>query len=211
MKQKSYTIPKGYKGISNDITLTFNSPLAVITGLNGCGKSTILKYLYETHPNREKVFIKTSQSQNNERGWQPSYRFTRRADNISFDEIIEKVERVYKFGFIRNHPFMDKTDFYSALFNEDSLSYEEGYNWLKKIADILAEYQLDTLENIQTNLGILTQQDIKNGMISELNKNKDNNEIDYGIKTGRNIYSRYEDNSLTPEAKIKFETKKKIY
>ena len=43
MKDNKYIIPKGYKGISNEIILQFNTNLAVITGLKGTGKSTILK------------------------------------------------------------------------------------------------------------------------------------------------------------------------
>ena len=37
MKNNKYIIPKGYKGINNEIILEFNTNLAVITGLNGSG------------------------------------------------------------------------------------------------------------------------------------------------------------------------------
>src|SRR5690554_7375691 len=94
MKKSKFTVPKGYKGISNDIVLEFNTQLAVITGLNGCGKSTMLKYLYENYPDRSKCFIKTPQTIDfNEKRRVSAYRGgVRYSDDVSFDSVMQDIE-----------------------------------------------------------------------------------------------------------------------
>jgi ABC-type hemin transport system ATPase subunit len=161
MKKDKFIVPKGYKGIGNEIILEFNTQLAVITGLNGCGKSTMLKYLYENYPDRSKCFIKTPQNlniQNNERRVISTYRGgIRYQDDVSFDAIIEDIESI---GLRRRRidsPFLDKTDFYSSLFDLHSINYSNGYAYLESIAKLLSEYQFDDLDNIKRSLGVVTE------------------------------------------------------
>ena len=60
MNEKKIVISKGYKGIKNEIKFSIKNHLAVITGLNGCGKTTILKYIYENTKDKDTIFFKTT-------------------------------------------------------------------------------------------------------------------------------------------------------
>ena len=214
MKKNKYAIPKGYKGISNNIVLEFNTQLAVITGLNGCGKSTMLKYLYENYPDRSKCFIKTPQTldlYNNERRRVATYRGgIRYADDVSFDSVMQDVESVglRRRGRIES-PFLDKTDFYSSLFDQRSITYESGYTYLESIAKLLYDYQFDELTNIQNELGIVTEKEVNEHLIYVLNQNKNENQKKYGIIQGRKIFQNYIDFKLSEELKRELDEKKK--
>lgn len=221
MKKDKYKIPQGYKGISNEIILEFNTKLAVITGLNGSGKSTMLKYLYENYPDRSKCFIKTPQNfniQNNERRTGSSFRGSvRYKDDVSFEIVMEDIESV---GLRRGRidtPFLDKTDFYSSLFDQNSINYEKGYTYLESIAKLLSEYQFDDLDNIKRLFGIITENDVEEYLIWELNQNKEENQINFGVKQGRIILQKYKSIGLNDEqinrinsSKRKIEEKLKI-
>lgn len=213
MKKDKYIVPKGYKGIGNEIILEFNTQLAVITGLNGCGKSTMLKYLYENYPDRSKCFIKTPQNlniQNNERRTVSTYRGgIRYKDDITFDTIMEDIESV---GLRRGRidsPFLDKTDFYSSLFDQNSINYENGYAYLESISKLIAEYQIDDLDNINRSLGVITEEDVEEHLIYELNQNKSENQNIFGVKQGKTILQKYKNFDLTDEQSKKLNSKKK--
>ncbi|MXV38949.1 AAA family ATPase [Flavobacteriaceae bacterium Ap0902] len=208
--KKKYTIPKGYKGISNTIVLEFNTQLAVITGLNGSGKSTMLKYLYENYPDRSKCFIKTPQNTS-------LYNIERRkllynrnsSDELSFDSVMQRIEEI---GFGRrgriDSPFLEKTDFYSSLFDENSLRYEVGYKFLEMIADLLANYQLEDINYIKRELGVVTDNDVEKELVKHLNLTKDSNLEYFGYKRGRKIIEKYNSLELDNE-KINFLNRKK--
>lgn len=213
MKKDKYIVPKGYKGIGNEIILEFNTQLAVITGLNGCGKSTMLKYLYENYPDRSKCFIKTPQNLNilnNERRIASTYRGgIRYKDDVAFDTIMEEIESL---GLRRGRidsPFLDKTDFYSSLFDQNSISYENGYFYLESIVKLLAEYEFDDIENIKSSLGVVTDKDVEKQLIFELNQNKTENEAVFGIKLGKNIIQKHKNFELTEEQNKKINLKKR--
>jgi len=213
MKKDKYIVPKGYKGIGNEIILEFNTQLAVITGLNGCGKSTMLKYLYENYPDRSKCFIKTPQNlniQNNERRTVSTYRGgIRYKDDITFDIIMEDIESV---GLRRGRidsPFLDKTDFYSSLFDQNSINYENGYAYLESIAKLIAEYQIDDLDNINRSLGVITEKDVEEHLINELNQNNSENQNIFGVKQGKTILQKQKNFELTDEQSKKLNSKKK--
>jgi energy-coupling factor transporter ATP-binding protein EcfA2 len=213
MKKDKFIVPKGYKGIGNEIILEFNTQLAVITGLNGCGKSTMLKYLYENYPDRSKCFIKTPQNLNilnNERRIVSSYRGgIRYKDDVAFDTIMEEVESL---GLRRGRidsPFLDKTDFYSSLFDQNSISYENGYFYLESIVKLLTEYEFDDIENIKSSLGVVTDKDVEKHLIFELNQNKTENELVFGIKLGKNIIQKHKNFELTEEQNKKIILKKR--
>ena len=213
MKKVKYTVPKGYKGISNEIILEFNTQLAVITGLNGCGKSTMLKYLYENYPDRSKCFIKTPQTQNiqtNDRRMISTVRGgIRYKDDVSFDIVIEDIESV---GLRRGRidtPFLDKTDFYASLFDQDSISYESGYIYLETIAKLLSEYQFDDLDNIKRSLGVITEKDIEDRLVIDLNQNNSENKNIFGAKQGKSILQKYKNFELNDEQSKKLNSKKK--
>ena len=56
------TIPKGRARFKNDLEFDFsNKNLVVITGINGCGKTTLLRQLYQEQKkiNPNSVFFKT--------------------------------------------------------------------------------------------------------------------------------------------------------
>lgn len=213
MKKDRYIVPKGYKGIGNEIILEFNTQLAVITGLNGCGKSTMLKYLYENYQDRSKCFIKTPQNLNlqiNERRTVSTYRGgVRYKDDVTFDTIMEDIE---SFGLRRGRidtPFLDKTDFYSSLFDQNSINYENGYFYLEAIVKLLAEYQFDDLDNIKRSLGVVTEKDVEEQLIWELNQNKSENQNTFGVKQGKTILQRQRNYELTDEQSKKLNSKKK--
>lgn len=213
MKKDKYKVPKGYKGISNEIILEFNTQLAVITGLNGCGKSTMLKYLYENYPDRSKCFIKTPQNfniQNNERRTASSFRGSvRYKDDVSFDIVMEDIESVgLRRGRIET-PFLDKTDFYSYLFDQNSINYEKGYAYLESIAKLLSEYQFDDLDNIKRSFGVITENDVEQHLIWELNQSKDENQINFGVKQGKSILQKYKSFGLTEEQTKRLNLSKK--
>ncbi|SHF84614.1 AAA domain-containing protein, putative AbiEii toxin, Type IV TA system [Flavobacterium fontis] len=203
MRKDRYKIPKGYKGISNEIILEFNTQLAVITGLNGCGKSTMLKYLYENYPDRSKCFIKTPQNfnfQSNERRTVTSIRGSvRYKDDVSFDNVMQDIESVgLRLGRI-DTTFLDKTDFYSSLFDQNSINYEKGYTYLESIAKLLSEYQFDDLDNIKRSFGVITENDVDQHLILDLNKSKDENQINFGVKQGKSILQKYKNFGLNEE------------
>lgn len=203
MKNNRYTIPKGYKGISDEIILEFNTNLAVITGLNGSGKSTILKYLYENYPDRSRCFIKIPQKDNffdNERRSNRIYysRF-RQKEDISFEEIISEIENIGLRNLKINSPFVNKTDFYASLFDEKSIYYEEGYEVLVSITKLLADYQYDEINNIKKVLGVVTEDDIERKLISKLNKNKTQIQTQFNMSTGKNVVKKYKNSELTKE------------
>ncbi len=213
MKKDKYIVPKGYKGIGNEIILEFNTQLAVITGLNGCGKSTMLKYLYENYPDRSKCFIKTPQNLNilnNERRIVSTYRGgIRYKDDVAFDTIMEDIESL---GLRRGRidsPFLDKTDFYSSLFDENSINYENGYIYLESIVKLLAEYQFDDLDNIKRSLGVITEKEIEEYLIWELNQTKDDNQTNFGVKNGKSIVQKHQNDELSDEQSKKLNLKKK--
>ncbi|WP_417620063.1 AAA family ATPase [Oceanihabitans sediminis] len=216
MKRNKYSIPKGYKGITNNINLEFNTNLAVITGLNGSGKSTMLKYLYENYPDRTKCFIKTPQSielYNNERKRISTFsRGIRLTDDISFDSVMDDIESI---GLRRrgrvDSPFLDRTDFYSSLFDVDCITYQNGYTYLESIAQLLADYQFDELDSIKQELGIVTEKDIEDKLIKELNQNKEENQRIYGLKRGKKILEKFNSFELEEEQNnILNKRKKKI-
>lgn len=213
MKKDKYIVPKGYKGIGNEIILEFNTQLAVITGLNGCGKSTMLKYLYENYPDRSKCFIKTPQNLNilnNERRIVSSYRGgIRYKDDVAFDTIMEEIESL---GLRRGRidsPFLDKTDFYSSLFDQNSINYDNGYSYLLSIVNLLAEYQFDDLDNIKRSLGVITEKEIEEYLILELNHSKDDNQTNFGVRNGKNIVQKHKNDEFSDEQSKKLNLKKK--
>lgn len=212
MKASKYTVPKGYKGIENEITLEFNTQLAVITGLNGCGKSTILKYLFENYPDRSKCFIKTPQTinaQNSNRRITKYMGGVRYSDDVSFDILMEEIESI---SFRRDRfemPFMDKTDFYSSLFDQNSIGYQSGFHYLESIAKILTDFQFDSLDNIKRTLGLITDKDIDDELISELNRNNSDNIKNFGAKQGRIILQKLKNFELNDEQSKKLNSKRK--
>jgi energy-coupling factor transporter ATP-binding protein EcfA2 len=213
MKKDKFIVPKGYKGIGNEIILEFNTQLAVITGLNGCGKSTMLKYLYENYPDRSKCFIKTPQNLNilnNERRIVSSYRGgIRYKDDVAFDTIMEEIESL---GLRRGRidsPFLDKTDFYSSLFDQDSINYENGYIYLESIVKLLAEYQFDDLDNIKRSLGVISEKEIEEYLIWELNQTKVDNQTTFGVRNGKVIVQKHKNDELSDEQSKKLNIKKK--
>lgn len=213
MKKDLYKVPKGYKGIGSDIILEFNTQLAVITGLNGCGKSTMLKYLYENYPDRSKCFIKTPQNLNilnNERRVVSTYRAgIRYKDDVTFDTIMEDIESLgLRRGRIES-PFLDKTDFYSTLFDQNSIYYENGYVYLESIVKLLAEYEFDDIDNIKRSLGVVTEKDVEQQLLIELNQNKSENESLYGVKLGKTIIQKHKNFELNDEQGKKLNSKKK--
>lgn len=213
MRKDKYIVPKGYKGIGNEIILEFNTQLAVITGLNGCGKSTMLKYLYENYPDRSKCFIKTPQNLNilnNERRIVSTYRGgIRYKDDVAFDTIMEEIESL---GLRRGRidsPFLDKTDFYSSLFDQNSINYDNGYIYLESIVKLLAEYQFDELDNIRRSLGVITEKEIDECLIWELNQTKDDNQTIFGVRNGKNIVQKHKNDEFSDEQCKKLNLKKK--
>lgn len=213
MKKEKYKVPKGYKGIGNEIILEFNTQLAVITGLNGCGKSTMLKYLYENYPDRSKCFIKTPQNLNilnNERRIVSSYRGgIRYKDDVAFDTVMEEIESL---GLRRGRidsPFLDKTDFYSSLFDQNSINYENGYIYLESIVKLLAEYQFDDLNNIKRSLGVITEKEIEEYLIWELNQTKGDNQTNFGVRNGKSVFQKHKSDELSDEQSKKLNLKKK--
>ncbi len=214
MKKNKYSVPKGYKGITNDIVLEFNTNLAVITGLNGSGKSTILKYLYENYPDRSKCFIKTLHT-NDSFTYERKRSFTyssgsRLNEDISFERVMEDIESIVLRRRARvDLPFLDRTDFYSSLFDYDSIYYEKGYTYLEVIAKLLAEYQFDELDNIKFQLGVFTEKDVENQLVRELNQNNVDNLKIFGIKRGRNILDKFNSFGLTEEQNLLLKKKKK--
>ena len=213
MKKVKYTVPKGYKGISNEIILEFNTQLAVITGLNGCGKSTMLKYLYENYPDRSKCFIKTPQTlniQNNERRVVSTFRGgIRYKEDVSFDIVMEDIESVGLRRARIDTPFLDKTDFYSSMFDHNSINYDKGYAYLESIVKLLAEYQFDDLDDIKRSLGVVTDNDVEKSLIHELNQSKNENHTNYGAKQGKNVLLKLKNFDLTEEQSKKLNLKKK--
>lgn len=206
MKKSKYSVPKGYKGIANDINLEFNTNLAVITGLNGSGKSTILKYLYENYPDRSKCFIKTIQSNEGysyERRKSISYsNGLRSTDEISFERIMDEIESIgLRKRRSSDSPFLDRTDFYSALFDLDSIYYKNGYLYLESISKLLADYQFEELDSIKRELGIVLESEIDKKLIRDLNKTKDENLKMFGARNGRNVLEKYY-NSVLPETEM---------
>ena len=207
MKDNKYIIPKGYKGISNEIILQFNTNLAVITGLNGSGKSTILKYLYENYPDRSKCFVKIPQQSsvfNDERRYSNRIYYNRfgQKEDIPFEEIISEIENKGLRNLKINSPFTNKTDFYSSLFDKNSMYYEKGYENLVLIAKILTDYQFEEINNIEKTLGIVTEDDIEKHLIHKLNNNKTQIQNQFKVSTGRAVIKKYKNSQLSDEQKV---------
>ena len=206
MKNNKYIIPKGYKGINNEIILEFNTNLAVITGLNGSRKSTILKYLYENYPDRSKCFVKIPQQSNifNDERQSNNRHYNRfgQKEDISFEEIISQIENKGLRNLKINSHFTNKTDLYSSLFDENSIYYEKGYEILKQIAELLSDYQLDEINNINKVLGIVTKDDIEKELISQLNKDKSQIQLQFKVSNGKNVIKKYNNSELTEEQRI---------
>lgn len=202
MKKSRFIIPKGYKGIAKEIILEFNSQLAVITGLNGCGKSTILKYLFENYPDRSKCFIKTPQTigiQQNDRRIASPRGTIRYAGDVSFDLVMEDIESLGLRRGRQDSSFADKTDFYSSLFYPNSIYYQNGYEYLESIAKLLADYQFDEIDNIKRILGTVTENDVEERLILELNQNKSENQKFYGVTNGKKIIDKEKNFELDNE------------
>lgn len=202
MKKSRFIVPRGYKGIAKEITLEFNSQLAVITGLNGCGKSTILKYLFENYPDRSKCFIKTPQTisiQQNERRFSSPRGIVRYSGDVSFDLVMEDIESLGLRRGRQDSSFADKTDFYSSLFYPNSIYYQNGYEYLESIAKLLADYQFDEIDNIKRILGTVTEKDVEERLILELNQNKSENQKFYGVINGKKIIDKEKNFELDNE------------
>lgn len=173
----------------------------------------MLKYLYENYPDRSKCFIKTPQNLNilnNERRVVSSYRGgIRYKDDVTFDTIMEDIESlVLRRGRI-DSPFLDKTDFYSTLFDQNSIYYENGYVYLESIVKLLAEYEFDDIDNIKRSLGVITEKDVEQQLVIELNQNKSENESLYGVKLGKTIIQKHKNFELNDEQGKKLNSKKK--
>lgn len=142
MRVKKVTIPKGYKGIKNKVDLALKTNLAVITGLNGAGKTTILKYLCENYSNRDKVFFKTQSTAKQHRLtlFQRNRLLQRNTDNLSFDDVMDNIHDAF-LRFFRNQDYIHEYELYQMLFNESSYLYNKGYEFLSNIVEILSSFE----------------------------------------------------------------------
>ena len=199
IRNKSYTIPSGYKGIKNGITVDLETDLIVLTGINGCGKSTLLKYIHSKE-NNDKVFMKT-QSLPNKDWRQDFYRrrmgFFPDESNATVDALLERIYDNFE-GYMWqeishkvDHPY----ELYSVLFDQGYFVADIGYDFLNNLCKkILSKYK--ELDFIQKNFGILSTEDIAEEIIKKLNKDiRDAIFPDKYGKRGRDIYSDYQKNN----------------
>ncbi len=198
MKSITLSVPEGYKGIRNEINFKFNGNLAVITGLNGAGKTTILKFLCENHENRNRVFFKTQSSVKHHRLtlFQKNRLVQRNADNLSFDDVMDYIHDAF-LRFFKQQDYIHEYELYQMLFDENSYLYDEGYDFLPKIVEILSSFE--DSEAIRKQLGLVTQSDREESIkrkISEITKSDKN---PFPFKQPSRVYTQYLKKLLSPK------------
>ena len=114
----------------------------------------------------------------------------------------------------KNRSFDDSSDLYSMLYTEDNCFYDDGYDFLPEIYNILQEY--DTENKIKNDLGIPTDDAIYKGVIIRINSEKRKPESKFKGQ-GKRIYDNYKKiPNLLPDfqreriAKIEHETRQRL-
>ncbi|MBK2258266.1 AAA family ATPase [Francisella philomiragia] len=192
---KKVTIPKGYKGIKNKVDLALKTNLAVITGLNGAGKTTILKYLCENYSNRDKVFFKTQSTAKQHRLtlFQRNRLLQRNTDNLSFDDVMDNIHDAF-LRFFRNQDYIHEYELYQMLFNESSYLYNKGYEFLSNIVEILSSFESN--EAIKKNLGLVTEKDKEAFLKRKINQLISSGDNPFSNSKGATVYKKYLENEL---------------
>jgi predicted ATP-dependent endonuclease of OLD family len=152
---KKFYIASGYKGIKNNMCLEINNRLSVITGLNGAGKTSILKYLYSMHTDKEQVFFRT---QNHED--QNQHRWLHRRSSKGFENIMEEIHRRFSKRFTPLS-YIDECDMYQILFDAQSCLSEQANSILEDISEfLLSELNVDE-QDVKKPLGVPTGADLE--------------------------------------------------
>ena len=206
---KEFIIPKGYKGIVQEIKLSMDGKLAVITGLNGTGKTTLLQRIHDEYSEANNIFFK-SQSQNQDRfnrrfntrysrysrysGYSGYSGYSDDSKLPSFDDVLEHLYDEFIRFYAREKPnnSIHKYEMYSALFDSSSYLYDLGYEFLEKVAEELRDF--NEIDNIKKKFGIPTKDDIKKTTINELNEDDDNKKK-YKYSQGKKFYEEHEKES----------------
>ena len=192
-----YTVPSGYKGLRSKLEFKTNSKLAVITGLNGSGKTTFLTYIFEKYSKSENIFFKTQSSKRRERSSYLRNRILRRnylEEIPTFDQIMDSVYREFE-RFTRDTQYTHRYEVFSMLFDEGSYLYKDRHMFLNRLCIELS--QLDDEDNIKEQLGIPTEKEIDASIIDSLNKKIKSNEFDSQCKQGKLLYDEYKDKKIS--------------
>lgn len=218
-KKLEYKIPAGYKGVNHEITVTVpDSGLMVITGVNGSGKTSILKYISET--NGEKVLFNTTHEIKKVRstrlsrqrmlsGW--LYDNDKDYEPMTFDKIMHNIEHECIRYFRRknlNRRF-NLSESLDVLFNEKNHLHRDHYYALSTVVieAISESTEMDipiSKDTLSDQFGIPTDIKRENAYIKAINaaikKNQPEKFVDKEkkhVKQGKTVLAKYKATSLS--------------
>jgi len=220
-KKLEYKIPAGYKGVNHEITVTVpDSGLMVITGVNGSGKTSILKYISET--NGEKVLFNTTHEIKKVRstrlsrqrmlsGW--LYDNDKDYEPMTFDKIMDTIENECIRYFRRknlNRRF-NLSESLDVLFNEKNHLHRDHYYALSTVViEAISESTEMNIpifkDTLSDQFGIPTDIKRENAYIKAINaainakKNQPEKFVDKEnkpVKQGKTVLAKYKATSLS--------------
>lgn len=139
-----HKIEKGYKCfLHSDLDLSgiLNNKLSVITGVNGCGKTTLLHYIYheQRKQNLQSAFFKTTTQ--SDVFSKTKSRYTRGLTQDIDVSVTAIIDAIYKdFGlFCRKSNLLvtDKFEVFHMLFNKNSTLYSYGEYFIQTVYDTI--------------------------------------------------------------------------
>lgn len=179
----SITIPNGRARFKKDMEFDFSDKkLVVITGINGCGKTTLLKQLHQEQKaiNPNSVFFKTG----NQNSYKDTVRYNglRRyrddndQDNLSVEGICEEIyKEFFDFCRVRKIQIASNIEVFNMMFNEESEHYDKGYDFLSKASDVLSQTTNEPLDLVKKKLGAASEGEVIDKTIKELKRLFPNN------------------------------------
>ena len=172
----SITIPSGRKGFNKGMEFDFSDKkLVVITGINGCGKTTLLSQLHREQQkiNSNSVFFKTS----NQNIYKDTsryislrrYRDDSDQDNLSVGGICEEIyKEFFDFCRIKKIYITSPVEVFNMMFNEESELYDKGYDFLPKVAEMLSRATSESVDLVRKKLGVAPEEEVTSETIKKL-------------------------------------------
>ena len=184
-KLNDFKIESGYHGINSKLHLKLKTNLAVITGVNGSGKTSMLKYIYEEYSQDNNIFFKTSSNQKrlesdrmetlrDENGYLRVISRGREGDKSipTFDGVMGQIKELFRRVLIREgkSKYIDDFAVFATLFDKESILYRRhGCQLLDEICHQLS--WLSDEDSLRSMLGVPTYEDFRKEVMKDVSLN----------------------------------------
>jgi len=176
--------PKNYKCFIQelDISEMLKNNFIVITGLNGSGKTILLKHIYNTYKQQNDKYIYFKTTNINDNTNDKFFRGRRwDSEEISVDSIFEDIYAAFLQNMMikKGRTDVSKMDLFEMLYNEESYLYDVGYDFLIEIINMVAKHipSVDQ-EALKEKLGIPTDKSIEDKITDKIKENIKKNDTE---------------------------------